>query len=155
MSTANKLMALYEQAKAGLGGGGTVSELCSYEIHMLTLVQRRTTFHLDGHHSRSASKGGSLGMPTGASLDAFDDRFILLRSVLERKISVALELLVTVSGLLQSNDYVHLGPILWYQHLDSTDSHIIAPVCLCSLGHRATSNLLFFRADMFPCHAMC
>ena len=61
-------------------------------------------------------------------MDAFDDRFMLLHTLIERKISTSLELLVTVSGLLQPNDYVHLGPILWYRHLDSPVSHVVAPV---------------------------
>ena len=53
---------------------------------------------------------------------------MLLRSLVDKKVSTALELLVTVSGLLQPNDYIQLGPILWYRHLDHNASHVIAPV---------------------------
>ncbi len=66
-------------------------------------------------------------MDTGQ--DTFEDRITLLQSCIDKKISTALELLVTVSGLLQPNDYMQLAPILWYQHLDNTASHVIAPVC--------------------------
>ncbi|TFK92378.1 hypothetical protein K466DRAFT_480806 [Polyporus arcularius HHB13444] len=111
--TLKKLMALYQQAKAGIGGGG----------------KRRTTVvassGTDSPRSRAMTRGGSAD--TGQ--DTFEDRITLLQSCIDKKISTALELLVTVSGLLQPNDYMQLAPILWYQHLDNTASHVIAPTC--------------------------
>ncbi|RPD69417.1 hypothetical protein L226DRAFT_471808 [Lentinus tigrinus ALCF2SS1-7] len=111
--TLKKLMALYEQAKTGIGGGGK---------RRTTVVATSTT---DSPRSKAVTRGGTLD----SVQDTFDDRVTLLQSLIDKKISTALELLVTVSGLLQSNDYMHLAPILWYQHLDNVASHVIAPTC--------------------------
>ena len=71
-----------------------------------------------------SSQGGYVD----AGHDSFDARIMMLQSLIDKRISTALELLVTISGLLQPNDYMQLGPILWYQHLDNVASHVIAPV---------------------------
>lgn len=67
-----------------------------------------------------------------AGQDNFDARIMMLQSLIDKRISTTLELLVTISGLLQPNDYMQLGPILWYKHLDNVASHVIAPVSFTS-----------------------
>ena len=67
-----------------------------------------------------------------AGQDNFDARIMMLQSLIDKRISTTLELLVTISGLLQPNDYMQLGPILWYKHLDNVASHVIASVSFTS-----------------------
>ncbi|OSC98071.1 hypothetical protein PYCCODRAFT_1375895 [Trametes coccinea BRFM310] len=113
LATLNKVQALYEQAKTGIGSGG----------------KRRTTFAgsstTDMHQPRRSSKGGV----EDPSKETFGDRLMLLRSLVEKQKSTGLELLVTVSGLLGPNDYVRLAPVLWYKHLNDTATHVVAPTC--------------------------
>ncbi|TBU39115.1 hypothetical protein BD309DRAFT_873000 [Dichomitus squalens] len=113
VSTLSKLIALYSQAKAGLGGGG----------------KRRTTVvgptGVDTQQGKTAFQSGSID----AYQDSFDSRITMLQSLIDRRVSTALDLLVTVSGLLQPDDYMRLGPILWYKHLDNPEPHVIAPTC--------------------------
>ena len=76
----------------------------------------------------------------------------MLRSVMEKQKSIGLELLVTVSGLLSSNDLVRLAPMLWYRHLDDTATHVVAPVGVFEYPSSTSSE---FDTDLFLGHAMC
>ncbi|KAI0754356.1 hypothetical protein C8Q80DRAFT_1095352 [Daedaleopsis nitida] len=108
-TTLRKLESLYEEAKTGIGGAGI----------------RKTIAPGSASIDPQSSKGGS----SDVVQEPFLDRIMMLRSLIDKKISTALELLVTVSGLLQPNDYMQLAPIMWYQHLDNTASHVVAPAC--------------------------
>ncbi|KAI0659698.1 hypothetical protein C8Q70DRAFT_914754 [Cubamyces menziesii] len=112
-ATLSKIAALYEQAKAGIGSGGK----------RRTTVVGGSSFETQG--IRKSLKGGS----DDSSKEVFGDRLTMLRSVMEKQKSIGLELLVTVSGLLSSNDLVRLAPMLWYRHLDDTATHVVAPTC--------------------------
>ena len=101
----------------------------------------------DTIHAKSF-KGGH---PDGVQ-DPFDDRIATLRSLIDKKFSTALELLVAVSGLLQPPDYMHIAPILWYQHLDDIASHVVAPV-RCPLVHYMPSANRK-DPDLLPSYAM-
>lgn len=136
VSTFRKLEALYQQAKAGIGGVGKVGIHYNVCVDLLTPIQRRTVVMSPSNMDSQASKGGS----ADPALDTFDDRIMMLQSLVDKKISTALELLVTISGLLQPNDYIHIAPMLWYQHLDDSASHIIAPVRQRLLRELSVSN---------------
>lgn len=101
----------------------------------------------DSQPSKTSSKSGS----GDSGQDDFDDRILSLQSLIDKRVSTALELLVTVSGLLQPNDYAHLGPILWYRHLDNVEPHVVAPV---RTSHTPIELPLIVYADLFPRYAM-
>ncbi|CDO70971.1 hypothetical protein BN946_scf184830.g2 [Trametes cinnabarina] len=113
LATLNKVQALYEQAKVGIGSGG----------------KRRTTFVTSPTPDPQQPKRTSKGGVEDASQETFGDRILFLRSLVEKQESTGLELLVTVSGLLASVDYVRLAPVLWYKHLGDTATHVVAPTC--------------------------
>ncbi|KAI0327553.1 hypothetical protein GY45DRAFT_1256742 [Cubamyces sp. BRFM 1775] len=114
-TTLSKIAALYEQAKAGIGSGG--------KARLQTTVVGGSTFDTQG--IRKSLRAGS----DDPSKEAFGDRLAILRLLMEKQKSIGLELLVTVSGLLSSNDYMRLAPMLWYRHLNDTATHVVAPTC--------------------------
>jgi len=70
-----------------------------------------------------ASMSGSAIAPI-----TFDRQLELVTSFSHGFASNILELLVSLSGLLTTDDYRRLGPSLWNDLVDVTDSRIITPV---------------------------
>ena len=60
----------------------------------------------------------------------FEDRIEFLSSASRVLKSAALELLVSISGLLTPEDYIRLAPVLWNRCMDETEARVIAPVSL-------------------------
>ncbi|KAI0763460.1 hypothetical protein BD413DRAFT_484122 [Trametes elegans] len=113
LATLRKIEALYEQAKAGFGGGG----------------KRRTTIISTSVADKQPTKRTSKGGVEDPSKEVFGDRLALLHTLLEREKSTGLQLLVMISGLLSPVDYMRIGPILWHRHLVDRAAHVIAPTC--------------------------
>ncbi|KAI0631245.1 hypothetical protein C8Q77DRAFT_1062302 [Trametes polyzona] len=113
LSTLRKVEALYEHAKAGIGGGG----------------KRRTTVVGTASTDNRMSKRASKGAVEDPSKEVFGDRLVTIRTLLEKQHSTGLELLVTISGLLSPSDYLRIAPILWFRYLGDHATHVIAPTC--------------------------
>lgn len=73
---------------------------------------------------------------------SFEDRFVLLNVLEGPPIRPMLELLVAMSGALSKENYVELGPGLWGDCLESSDSKTVIYV-------RHVQRLLFSHSDSF------
>lgn len=94
---------------------------------VLKTMKRRTTIFF----SPKLDSNGSALTPeeaAEASVDSYASREALLTSLPHNTISVMLELLVAVSGLLVREDYLRLGPLLWRHCLDLKDPKVVASV---------------------------
>ncbi len=70
------------------------------------------------------STNGETPVPGGSFADRIE--FLTLSSRMLK--AAALELLVSISGLLTPEDYIRLAPVLWNQCMDEVEARVIAPV---------------------------
>lgn len=72
------------------------------------------------------SPGSPVELPS--EVEPIKEREELMNSLSTSIASALLRLLVAVCALLTQSDYRTLGPVLWSEFLDETDSRIVAPV---------------------------
>lgn len=96
----------------------------------LILSQKRATLLSSPILDRQMSSQSTNGTNTPASskLSSFAERIDFLTSTSRMLKSAALELLVSVCGLLSPDDYNRLVPVLWNQCMDEQEARVIAPV---------------------------
>jgi hypothetical protein len=84
----------------------------------------------------------------------FADKVQLVSSLSKGFAATTLELLVVLSGILKTDDYRKMGPVLWNKCLDSRDSRIVIPVrtfCYIIRGydfHTHTSRDAFWQCNV-------
>ncbi|TDL25147.1 hypothetical protein BD410DRAFT_784972 [Rickenella mellea] len=94
----------------------------------LTANKRRTTVVFSPKPDGKFN-GATFGDSKDSLATAFANREVFLASFPMEPMSLMLELVVTICGMLKPDSYVRLGPLLWDGCLDSGNAKIVAPAC--------------------------
>lgn len=66
-----------------------------------------------------------------SALSALSSKIARLKNLRKASNSTALDLLVSVSGLLKAEDHLRLGPFLWGRYLEMPNTNVVPPVSSC------------------------